>query len=1202
MSAIKSLAILILAAAATTLFADTFTIERNDPRPFRIHRGPDETAATKAMIDELAREVKRVTGVSVAIKGYDTAKSGNIFVATQPWDAKGAWTIGVRNGIVGIHGSDVKGTEAALRFFIDKYLKPVPESAGRLEWKDLRVNHGPQWADVREATVAKVREQRRRERALEWQNELVNYVNVEPARAYSFPLASEKDALTPDLPETPYVKSLDGKWKYNWGGSYERRARNQFYSVGYDDSRWYEIDVPSCVELKGFGVPIYTNIAYPHPRTPPNPGSDYNPISSYRRTFTVPDGWKGRPVFLRFEGVYSAYYVWVNGMKVGYAEDSCTAHEFNITKYLKPGENLLAVEVYRWSDGSFLEDQDFFRYSGIYRHVMLFSPPQVEIRDFFWKPTLAADFKSASVDLSVELRDLGGRGASALPSVSVTLYDADFKAVATMTQPVSNSTFYTFHFTLPTPHLWSAEDPYLYTLVMKAGEDVRACKVGFMKTEVMPNGAIHVNGRPVKFTGVNRHDASPENGRSVTREEMLRDVVLMKQNNVDTVRTSHYPNDPYFYHLCERYGLYVMLEANIESHGMGYGVSSLASPPSWTQAHVERARDMVLNWRNLPCVFMWSWGNEAGQGPTFDVVNEACLKLDDTRPIAYRQDSERYAIDGPTYPTLAVTRVRGLHSKCSFFFEYAHGMGNALGNFKEYWDEFYASPSLIGGCIWDWVDQTVWKYTDRTGPDGRRIRYLAYGGDFDEKTTDGNFCANGVIDAERNETPKLAEVKHVHRNLVVSWPSATIGRDHRPHRIRNGEPLSVVLWNRFSFTPSDAFGACWELLEDGLPVANGALDWPSVPPLTKREMKVALPNVKMKPDAEYFLNVSFHLKSDTLWAKKGHLVAHDQLALGDGSANPPGEPRLNDAPVACAKSDATGVTLSAGPTEVRFSRKTGTISHLSMNGRTVLADSADGIVRGPRLTCMRAFTDNDKWLRDDFYNSGLTQLRYHVREFAATNVEGRAAVRSVVEVNGAKSAGFTHEAVYVVSGDGTLEIRNAVTPFGRMPSALPRLGLSLMLDPRLEQMEWYGRGPHENYVDRCSSAFVGRWSGTVTGQYVPYCRPQDNGYKCDVRWAAFTDGDGKGVRAKGDEPLFVQALHYGCEDLEFARHRPGQQRIWNEKPPRPEVCLNLDIRQLGLGEGSCGPRTEPQYIFPIQPESWTVTLSPQKQIKHRNVK
>ena len=1176
---------------ATGAAAEVFTIERNDQRPFRVHNGPDETPATRAMMRELAAEVKRVTGVQVEVLGYAPAFAGDFFVATEPWAAKGAWTIGLRNGIIGIHGSDVAGTQAALRHFIDNFLKPVPASAGRFEWKDLRIDHGPQWADVREATLAAVKAKREKDKAPEWANEFVNYVNVEPARAYSFPLASVKDALTHDLPETPYVKSLDGQWKYNWCGAPGQRPLD-FFRPDFDDSAWYAIKVPSCVELQGFGVPIYRNIVYPHPDTPPDVDKDYNPVSSYRTTFTVPDSWKGRPVFLRFEGVYSAYYVWVNGTKVGFSEDSCTAHEFNVTKYLKPGENLLAVEVYRWSDGAFLEDQDFFRYSGIYRHVMLFSPPPVEIRDFFWKPKFAADFSSVDVDLSVELRNLGADVSDAIncvPPVTATLYDADFKVVAKATVPHSP-----FPIHLPSPRLWSAEDPYLYTLVLQAGDDIRSCKVGFMKTEIMPDGSIHVNGKQVKFKGVNRHDASPENGRSVSREEMLRDVTLMKQNNIDTVRTSHYPNDPYFYHLCARYGLYVQLEANVESHGMRYGVKSLASPPSWTQAHVDRCRDMVINWRNLPCVFTWSWGNEAGQGPTFDIINEECLKLDDTRPIVYRQDCERYSVDGPGYPTIAAVHGRGLRSKCSFFFEYAHSMGNALGTFKEYWDEFYASPSLTGGCIWDWVDQAVWKETDRVGPDGKRMRYLAYGGDHDEEN-DGNFCVNGVIDAERNETPKLAEVKHVHRNLVVSWPDGDSGRDALL-RVRDGKTLPVVLWNRFSFTQSGAFEPRWELLEDGVAVAHGALDLPSVPPLTRKRVDVALPKVNVKPGAEYFLNVSFHLKADALWAKKGHLVAHDQLALGTvagGSQLAATEAdAINCVPPVAVKPSDDGFVVTAGPTIARFSRATGTLSFLSMNGKTVLADSADGIVRGPRLTCMRAFTDNDKWMRKAFYDSGLTQLRYHVRELKPATVDGRTAVRATVEVNGAKSAGFRHVAEYVFAADGSLEIRNDVTPFGKMPSALPRLGLSLMLDPRLERMEWYGRGPHENYVDRCSGAFVGRWQSTVTGQYVAYCRPQDNGYKCDVRWAAFADEAGDGVRAKGSEPLFVQALHYGCEDLEFARHRDRQERIWNEKPPRAETCLNLDLRQVGLGGASCGPKPEAQYIFPIRPERWTVTLEP----------
>ena len=1173
--------LLVAACFPGGMFADTFTIERDDPRPFRVHCGPDETAATKAMMRELAEEVKRVTGVEVEVRNYAPAFAGDFFVATEPWAAKGAWTIGNRNGVMGIHGSDPRGTEAALRHFIDEYLKPVHAGVGRLEWKDLRVSHGPQWADVRETALTEVKAMREKANAPEWANELVNYVNVEPARAYSFPLASPESALTPGMPDTPFVKFLDGTWKFNWCGSPGQRPKD-FYSAYFDDSGWYDIKVPSCVELQGYGVPIYRNIVYPHPATPPDVDNDYNPVSSYRTTFTIPEGWKGRPVFLRFEGVYSAYYVWVNGIKVGFSEDSCTAHEFNVTKYLKPGENLLAVEVYRWSDGSFLEDQDFFRFSGIYRHVMLFSPPEVEIRDFFWKPKFSKDFSSVAVDLSVELRDLGASSQNRLPSVAATLYDADFKVVAGgQSQGAPHSTI---TFGLSAFRQWSAEDPYLYTLVIRAGEDIRSCKVGFMKTEVMPNGAIHVNGRPVKFKGVNRHDASAENGRSLSRDEMLRDVLLMKRNNIDTVRTSHYPNDPYFYHLCERYGIYVQLEANVESHGMRYGVNSLASPPSWTQAHIDRCRDMVVNWRNSPCVFMWSWGNEAGQGPNFDAVDEECLKVDDTRPTCYRQDCERFNIDGPGYPPIAAVRARGLRSKCSFFFEYAHAMGNAMGAFKETWDEFYKSPSLVGGCIWDLADQAVWKETDRVGPDGRRMRYLAYGGDFDEEN-DGNFCVNGIVDAGRNETPKLAEVKHVHRNLVVSWPE---GSTPSIADCAAGN-ASVELWNRFSFTASDSFAADYEVLENGVAVARGALEWPRVEPLSRKAMKLPKIAVTPKEGAEYFVNVSFRLKEDALWAGKGHLVAHDQLPLV--CAPSPRQESAKRGHVVIRPFQG-GFAVEAGSTLARFSRTSGTISFLSMNGRTILSDSEDGIVRGPRLTCMRALTDNDKWLRKDMHDSGLTQLRYHVRWLEA--LEGKGAVRAVVEVNGAKSAGFLHEAEYVFSDDGAVEVRNIVKPFGRMPPALPRLGLSLMLAPGLERMEWYGRGPHENYVDRCSGAFFGLWRSTVSDQYVPYCRPQDNGFKCGVRWAAFTDETGGGVCVKGREPLFVQALHYSWEDLEFARHRDKQERIWNIKPPRAETCLNLDVRQLGLGGASCGPIPEAEYIFPINETTWSVTFLPEK--------
>jgi len=1158
----------LVVAAGLSVCADpgAFVIERNDPRPFRIHGSKDETKATQAMMRELADEIARVTGVKPTIVGYAPAFAGDFYVSTQPWAAKGAYTYGVRNGVMGFHGSDVQGTEDALRHFIYTYVKPVSASAGRLDFSNLRVNHGPQWADVREATVAAVAKRRAAENAPEWENELVNYVNVEPARAYSFPLARISDAFTPELPATPYVKSLNGIWRYNWCGVPAQRPAD-FWRTDFDDSRWYDVKVPGCVELQGFGVPIYTNIRYPHPDTPPKTDRDYNPVSSYRTTFTVPDSWLGRNVYLRFEGVYSAYYVWVNGHKVGFSEDSCTAHEFDITKYLSPDSNLLAVEVYRWSDGAYLEDQDFFRYSGIFRNVMLYSTPQAEIWDFHARTDLVNGYRDATIDLSVTCRKAGvGR------PVKAVLYDASFAKVCDV--PVGKRTI------VKDARLWSAEDPYLYTLVMENGEDIRSCKIGFKKVEERPNGAVWINGRPVKFKGVNRHDASPENGRSVTRDEMLRDVTLMKRYNIDTVRTSHYPNDPYFYHLCDRYGLYVQAEANVESHGMGYGLKCLASPPSWTEAHVARCRDMVINWRNSPCVFSWSWGNEAGQGPTFDEIQRQCRPLDPTLPMQYRQDCERFSWDGPGYPTVAFTKGRGLWRKTQFFFEYAHGMGNAIGNFKEYWDAFYSSDSLVGGCVWDWIDQAVWKETDTIGPDGRRLRYLAYGGDHDDRN-DGNFCCNGIIDAERNVTPKLIEVGHVHRNLVVS-------------RKADG---TLELWNRFSFTAANAFDGEWTLLENGREVKSGAFAVPPVAPLSRAPLKLDVDH-EPRHGREYFLNVSFKLRNDTLWAPKGWTVARDQipwcgayvseLSRNNGAAFQP-----------ICRETPRDFTLVAAGTRAVFSKLTGTLSELVMGDAQILRDMS-GIVHGPRLTVMRALTDNDQWMRgrdgdpvdrldtDTLYLSGLTQLRYHVRELKATKF----GVRAVVEVNGAKGAGFLHVADWRLAEDGSLAMNNEVRPFGRMPKSLPRLGLSMRFDPALENLTYYGRGPWENYIDRCSGSFLGVYSSTVAEQEVKYVRPQDNGYKSEVRWATFLDAAQRGVKVTGSVPLYLQALHRTWEDLEFARHRAGQQRIWNEKPMRREICLNLDLRQTGLGGASCGPIPESQYRFEITNETWSITFTP----------
>jgi len=1042
----------------------------------------------------------------------------------------------------------------------------------------------------------------------DWENTQVNSINREPARAYSMPLADGNAALTDDLePKTPYRLMLNGTWKISWCGEPSQRPLD-FWKTDFDDSAWFTIDVPSCVEMRGFGSPGYTNVRYPHANMPPrildriDGKSAYNPVSSYRRTFTVPASWSGRDVFIRFDGVYSAYYVWVNGQKVGYAEDSKLPSEFNITKYLKPGENLLAVEVYRWCDGSYLEDQDMFRFSGIYRDVSIFATPKVRLDDFCVTQSFSADYKNAKLSLKATVR-----GGSA--DVSAELYDAAFKRIGSFKDSLD----------VPNVRLWSAEDPYLYTLVMKAGDDIRACRIGFKEVKIAGNTVLF-NGKKIKFKGVDRHECSPENGRTVSLDEMVKDVTLFKRYNINTVRTSHYPDHHLWYDLCDRYGIYVMAEANVEAHEPGYGENGLGRHEEWFKSIMERNINQVMNYRNHASIAFWSMGNETGHGKGFVDTIAAVKALDPSRPVHWERGNVDADVDSTMYPTVEWLESRGrlgdrprgadasdfngknpgptAHSAGKPFFmcEYAHAMGNAIGNFQEYWDAFYKYDSLVGGCIWDWIDQAVWKCTDRIGPDGKRVKVLAYGGDFDEQPNDGPFCCNGVIGPTREVTPKLLEVAHVHRNIVVSAPDAAKGQ--------------AEVWNRFGFTSTDAFDATWELLEDGVRVDGGKFVFPAVKPLSRAQVALPHPTVNVSAGHEYFYNVSFALKERTCWAESGWVVARDQLPFKPGLNSWPGfsgaaASSLSDSgskDAVTAEENSKSITVKAGDTEAVFCRKSGTLARLTMRGKDILSD-VDGIVAGPRFTCARAFTDNDKWLRDgaqwshdatkSFYDSGLTQLRYHARPLKTTFAsDGSLTVVSVVEVTSSKSAAFTHETAWTFFPSGKVTARNSVAPRGRMPPALPRMGVTLRLDKSLENVSYYGRGPEENYIDRRTGAFLGLWKDTVTGFYEDYVRPQDCGYRTDVRWIELTDKAGRGVRFSADQPLFAQALHYTMEDLEFARHRNGQQRILNIPDARPEVILNLDVRQTGLGGASCGPKPMQKYIFPVEKISWKLTLEP----------
>ena len=1039
----------------------------------------------------------------------------------------------------------------------------------------------------------------------DWENLEVNSRNRMPAAAYVLPLASEQDAFNDALEvKTPYKISLNGEWKFNWVGDPTRRPTD-FWKTDFNDLRWRSIDVPSCVEMRGYGIPQYTNIRYPHKRAWPKildremGTADYNPVSSYRRMFTIPANWDGREVILRFDGVYSAYYVWVNGKMVGYAEDSHLASEFNITDFVKKdGENLLAVQVFRWCDGSYLEDQDMFRFSGIYRDVSLWSRPKSGIADFVFTSRLDSDYKNA--DVSLKLFAYG----DAVP-MSAALYDANNRKVLDFSEFAAKKTGseVVWCAKIDGINLWSAEKPYLYTLVMKAGGDIRAKKVGFKEQKIIGN-TFYVNGKPIKMKGVNRHETDPENGRTVSLDLMIRDIELMKLYNINTVRTCHYPDHHLWYDLCDRYGIYVIAEANVEGHEPRYGENGLGRFKEWEHSIVERNLRQVRFFRNHPSVTMWSMGNETGHGICFQSALKQVKALDPTRVTHWERGSSDADVDSSMYPSVEWLEDRGKlgmapigtqHSlgrdqsaaKPYVMCEYAHAMGNAMGNFKEYWDIVYSYDCIIGGCIWDWVDQSVWVATGRVDPKtGIEERYLAYGGNFDEYPNDGPFCNNGIVDPMRNISPKLIETAHVYRNLLVS----------------KDEGGKFRLTNRFCFTAADEYAGSWEIVVDGKNIKKGKFAVPRVTPLSSGVLEIpALEQELAKVDSakEVFVNFAFSLKNNEIWGKAGWVVARDQVALGTSwwSKN---KVALKDVKHTMSiNEDSNSVKVECGGTSAVFSKETGTLSKLTLKGVVVFEDPALGVASGPRLTCLRAFVDNDyKVVRPEskkggrkrgIYESGLMCLRHHAEPIV---VEGNT-VKTVVDVTGFKGAGFRHECNYEFAADGSILVVNKVVPYGSMPNVLPRLGLSMRLDSRLEQMRYYGRGPMENYIDRLSGSFVGVYESTVTDQFVDYVRPQDNGYKCDVRWAEFFDSDGRGIRFSADTPLFMQALHYSWDDLNYARHQNGQVQFRTPLVKRPEVMLNLDVRQLGLGGSSCGPGPMAKYIFdPSEPVSWTMKIEP----------
>lgn len=985
----------------------------------------------------------------------------------------------------------------------------------------------------------------------DWENHQLIEFNKEKPRATFMLFDSAEDVKTDVYNKSPWYKSLNGTWKFVYADKYANRLKD-FYREDLSDKTWADIAVPSNWELKGFGIPIYTNVVYPHPRNPPFIGEN-NPVGTYRRTFTIPENWDGREILLHFASISGYAEVYVNGKRVGMSKVSKSPAEFNITNNLKKGENVLAVQVFRWHDGSYLEDQDFWRLSGIERDVFLSAVPKVSVWDFFVKADLDNQYKNGVLTASVDLRKFAG-AASKAATVSVAVVDKTGKTVFSQNQKVdikSDINTASFSGTINSVAKWSAESPTLYDFIITTKDEkgallgVTGSKIGFRKVEIR-NAQLMVNGMPILVKGANRHEHDDVNGRVPSRELMVKDIQLMKEFNLNAVRTSHYPNDALWYKLCDQYGLYVVDEANIETHGMGVSYDrSLdksihpAYLPEWAPAHMDRIRRLVERDKNHASVIIWSLGNECGNGQVFFDAYKWIKERDNTRPVQFEQSGEDANTDivCPMYPSIEYMKSYAAAAKERPFImcEYSHAMGNSSGNFQEYWDIIMSSKHMQGGFIWDWVDQGI----RTTTPDGRI--FWAYGGDLGgyNMQNDDNFCANGLVSANRIPHPGLYEVKKVYQNVLFKDSNPGSG--------------NITIHNLFDFTNLDQFDFKWELYRNGEKIKEAPFKV-SLAPHQQTEVRLQIPSIKSAPGSEYYLNIYAYTKKADGLVPAGHEIAREQFKTGGNYFE--SESRSKSKLVVVR--DNNILRLTAGNVQMEFDTRSGRITRYgNQSGNRA-------ILQFPEPNFWRAPTDND------FGNGMQTQLgvwRTANVDKAVKNITVGEETASGIPVKVEyllKSIQIPYTVDYIFRHDGAIQVTASMDMTGRELPELPRFGMSMELPGSLSELSYYGRGPWENYSDRKTSSFVGLYKDQVKNQATwTYIRPQENGYKTDVRWLSLTDGTGKGIKIEGLQPICFSALNNRTEDFD-----PGltkKQQHPTDIKPRYNVFLNVDLKQRGVG-------------------------------------
>ena len=1012
-----------------------------------------------------------------------------------------------------------------------------------------------------------------------WEDPAVFAENKEAPRASFTSFATWADALGARAEKSPFRLNLNGYWRFHWVPRPAERPRD-FFEADFDASGWDVIPVPSNWELEGYGYPVYRDEFYSFPPNPPFIPHDDNPVGSYRRTFEVPADWDGREIFLHFGGVYSAFFVWVNGERIGYSEGSRTAAEFRITEAVQRGPNVVAVQVYRWSDGSYLESQDFWRISGIDRDVYLVSMPATYLRDFFAEATLDDGYEDGLLRLTVSVANRG-LGAGGPHEVRYELLDPDGRSawpeprVLALEVPAGGEAAAVDSVLVPQPLHWSAETPSLYRLVMSLvdseGEvtQVVSARVGFRRVEIA-DGILTVNGQPIVLRGVNRHEHDPERAHVVTEETMIADIRLMKQLNINAVRAAHYPNVPLWYELTDEYGLYVVDEANIESHGMGFepGVT-LAGRPDWLAAHMDRTRRMVERDKNHASIIIWSLGNEAGDGENFDSTAAWIRARDPSRPILYEPSEEGDNIDivSPMYvrPYWLERYARTGPKKPFLLVEYAHAMGNSVGNLADYWEVIDAHPQLQGGFIWDWVDQAL-RATDERGRE-----YWAYGGDFGPAgmRNDGNFLVNGLVSADRQLHPHAWEVKKVYQPVRVS----AVGVSGDTPSLDDDWRIAVE--NRRDFTDLSDLAGSWELEVAGVIIESGSLPRLMTLPGASDTLALGLPTFRVGPAVEVLLKIVFRTREWGPMVPPGHEVAWEQFKVGQGRM-----PEIQLAQVPAQAVQATqGAARQSAPTNgplnlwetpdetrirgedftLRFDRGTGILTALQLDGRDLL-------LSGPAPNFWRAPTDNDYGsnfpVRSGAWRLAGRPPSRHLDSMTVTLSPDGGHV-SVTSHFSLRAIGATYTLCHEVFPDGTVAISAHLADMDENLPEMPRFGTILTLPGDLDQVEWYGRGPHENYWDRRTGAAVGRYTAPVSELAHPYVRPQETGTRTDTRWVAVTDRSGTGLLVTGLPTVSFSALPYTLEDLDAGEQKA--QRHWADLVPRDDVTLSVDYRQQGVG-------------------------------------